>query len=141
MYAKTHSLHRSSSPSRTRCAGLRLGAALRAAFCRSQPAFLLEEILVLTRIMQASDLVHCSILCYPYFKSPQIKTLLPLCCLLAISCLLHCSVFKVQTPTFFKVRLKCSPYWTNTSIQSRGGGYRIRTGDPLLAKQVLYQLS
>ena len=59
-----------------------------------------------SRIMQASDLVHCS-LCYPYFKSPQ-KTLLPLCCLLAISCLLHCSVFKVQILTFFKVRLKCS---------------------------------
>ena len=67
--------------------------------------------------------------------------MLPLCCLLAISCLLHCSVFKVQSPTFFKVRLKCSDYCPNTSIQSRGGGYRIRTGDPLLAKQVLYQLS
>ena len=58
------------------------------------------------RIMQASDSVHCS-LCYP-FKSSTIKTLLPLCCLLAISCLLHCSVFKVQILTFFKVRLKCS---------------------------------
>ena len=98
------------------------------------------RLLVLTRIMQASDLVHCSI-CVTLFKSPQIKTLLPLCCLLAISCLLHCSVFKVQSPTFFKVRLKCSGSCPNTSIQSRGGGYRIRTGDPLLAKQVLYQLS
>ena len=36
----------------------------------------------------------------PLFKSPQIKTLLPLCCLLAISCLLHCSVFKVQLQPF-----------------------------------------
>ena len=98
------------------------------------------RLLVLTRIMQASDLVHCSI-CVTLFKSPQIKTLLPLCCLLAISCLLHCSVFKVQSPTFFKVRLKCSDSCPNTSIQSCGGGYRIRTGDPLLAKQVLYQLS
>ena len=98
------------------------------------------HLLVLTRIMQASDLVHCSI-CVTLFKSPQIKTLLPLCCLLAISCLLHCSVFKVQSPTFFKVRLKCSDSCPNTSIQSCGGGYRIRTGDPLLAKQVLYQLS
>ena len=35
------------------------------------------------------------VLCYP-LKSPQKFTLLPLCCLLAISCLLHCSVFKVQ---------------------------------------------
>ena len=78
-------------------------------------AYLDQEILVLTRIMQASDSVHCSI-CVTHFKSSTIKTLLPLCCLLAISCLLHCSVFKVQTPTFFKVRLKCSPYWTNTSI-------------------------
>ena len=76
------------------------------------------RLLVLTRIMQASDLVHCSI-CVTLFKSPQIKTLLPLCCLLAISCLLHCSVFKVQSPTFFKVRLKCSDCCPNTSIQSR----------------------
>ena len=53
------------------------------------------------------------------FISPQIKTLLPLCCLLAISCLLHCSVFKVQSPTFFKAGLKCSDVCLNTSIQSR----------------------
>ena len=52
--------------------------------------------LVLTRIMQASDSVHCSI-CVTHFAIDSTKfTLLPLCCLLAISCLLHCSVFKVQ---------------------------------------------
>ena len=78
---------------------------------------LFSEILVLTRIMQASVWLHCS-LCYP-FKSPQIKTLLPLCCLLAISCLLHCSVFKVQLPTLLKVRLKCSGACPNTSIRSQ----------------------
>ena len=50
--------------------------------------------LVLTRIMQAPNRFHCSIV-LPILKVPQ-KTLLPLCCLLAISCLLHCSVFKVQ---------------------------------------------
>ena len=58
---------------------------------------LLSKIFWFSRIMQASDSVHCS-LCYPFLflKSPQILLLLPLCCLLAISCLLHCSVFKVQ---------------------------------------------
>ena len=61
----------------------------------------------LSRIMQASDSVHCSFVVTLFQRSPQI-TLLPLCCLLAISCLLHCSVFKVQILTFFKVRLKCS---------------------------------
>ena len=55
------------------------------------------------RIMQASDLVHCS-LCYP-IKSPQ-KTLLPLCCLLAIFQLLHCSVFKVQTSNLFQGQIE-----------------------------------
>src|SRR5699024_1181693 len=59
----------------------------------------------LSRIMQASDSVHCSFV-VTHFRFPQI-TLLPLCCLLAISCLLHCSVFKVQTPGP-KTRLKCS---------------------------------
>ena len=55
------------------------------------------------------SLVHCSF-CYPLIilKSPQKLTLLPLCCLLAISCLLHCSVFKVQLLTSFKVRSKSS---------------------------------
>ena len=50
----------------------------------ANPLGFARRVLVLIRIMQASDSVHCS-LCYP-FKSSTIKTLLPLCCLLAISC-------------------------------------------------------
>ena len=49
--------------------------------------------LVLTRIMQTSDSVHCS-LCYPFIQKVHKFTLLPLCCLLAISCL-H-SLFSFQ---------------------------------------------
>ena len=33
-------------------------------------------------------------------------TLLPLCCLLAISCLLHCSVFKVQASNLFQGQIE-----------------------------------
>ena len=36
------------------------------------------------------------VVCVTLFYKVHKKTLLPLCCLLAISCLLHCSVFKVQ---------------------------------------------
>ena len=53
-----------------------------------------------------------------YFEKVHKFTLLPLCCLLAISCLLHCSVFKVQASNLFKVRLKCSDHCPNTSIRS-----------------------
>ena len=67
------------------------------------------------RIMQASDLVHCS-LCYPLFKSPQI-----LLCYLSVACSQFLACFTVQfsrcsSPTLFKVRSKCSPSWVNTSI-------------------------
>src|SRR5699024_11058803 len=48
-----------------------------------------------SRIMQASDSVHCSFVVTLFTEFPQIS-LLPLCCLLAISCLLYCSVFKVH---------------------------------------------
>ncbi len=60
------------------------------------------------RIMQAS--VWFIVVCVTLLISKKSTnfTLLPLCCLLAISCLLHCSVFKVQLPTFFKVRSKHS---------------------------------
>ena len=69
------------------------------------------------RIMQASDLVHCS-LCYPLFKSPQI-----LLCYLSVACSQFLACFTVQfsrcrLPTFFKVRLKCSDHCPNTSIRS-----------------------
>ena len=61
--------------------------------------------------------------------------------------------------SLFQKRVSGGPKWTRTTdltsisralypaelwarIRStRGGGYRTRTGDPLLAKQVLYQLS
>ena len=45
--------------------------------------------------------------CYPFnrLKSPQI-TLLPLCCLLAMSCFLHCSVFKVQLSDPFQGQIE-----------------------------------
>ena len=56
------------------------------------------------------------VLCYPLFLNSTKFTLLPLCCLLAISCLLHCSVFKVQLPTFSKVRSKHSGIRPNASI-------------------------
>ena len=36
------------------------------------------------------------VVCVTLFYKVHKLTLLPLCCLLAISCLLHCSVFKVQ---------------------------------------------
>ena len=57
-----------------------------------------------SRIMQASDSVHCSFV-LPFTEFPQI-TLLPLCCLLAISCLLHCSVFKVQISNLFQGQIE-----------------------------------
>ena len=65
-------------------------------------------------------------LCRPQFgyiavcvtlKSPQLNFVTSL--LLARNFFLHCSVFKVRSPTFFKVRLKCSGACPNTSIQSQ----------------------
>ena len=47
-----------------------------------------------SRIMQASDSVHCSFVLPFYFEKVHKFTLLPLCCLLAISCL-H-SLFSFQ---------------------------------------------
>ena len=81
------------------------------------------------------------VLCYPSFKSPQI-TLLPLCCLLAISCLLHCSVFKVQTSNLFQgqiemLRLSAKHF----DLILPGGDKRNRTAGLLLARQALSQLS
>ena len=80
------------------------------------------------------------VLCYP-LKSPQKFTLLPLCCLLQSLDCFTVQFSRCRSPTLFKVRLKCSGCCLNTSIQSCGGGYRTRTGDPLLAKQVFYQLN
>ena len=66
----------------------------------------LPETLVLLELCRLQ--IRFIVVCVTHLKSSTIKTLLPLCCLLAISCLLHCSVFKVQILTSFKVRLKCS---------------------------------
>ncbi len=68
-------------------------------------------------------------------------TLLPLCCLLAISCLLHCSVFKVQVSNLFQGQIEMLGPCPNTSIRSCGGDKRNRTAGLLLARQALSQLS
>ena len=50
------------------------------------------------------------------FKKSTNCTLLPLCCLLAISCFVSLFSFQGAVPTFFKARLKCSDGCPNTSI-------------------------
>ena len=82
--------------------------------------------------------VHCS-LCYPLLEKSTI-----LLCFLSVACsqYLKSSLFSFQgaRSDLLQGRIEMlSPL--STSIRSRGGGYRTRTGDPLLAKQVLYQLS
>ena len=59
---------------------------------------------------------NCS-LCYPFMNSTNFFVT----SLLLARNFLLASLFSFQgaAPTFFKVRLKCSPYWTNTSIQSQ----------------------
>ena len=86
LIAACHDLHRLLMPRHSPCALISLTFVEQPFSC---------SLLVLLRIMQASVWFHCS-LCYPLFKKSTNFTLLPLCCLLAISCLLHCSVFKVQ---------------------------------------------
>ena len=70
--------------------------------------------------------------------------MLPLCCLLAISCLLHCSVFKVQILTFFQGQIemltRLSKHF-NPNLKRSGGDKRNRTAGLLLARQALSQLS
>ncbi len=73
----------------------------------------------------------------------------PLCCLTSLSS--HCSVFKVQSSSLIsKTRFQHSTYLLNAEIQpptsgvnpsSNGGDSRDRTGDLLLARQALSQLS
>ena len=119
--------------------------------------------------------------CYPHLSRccPQLKSTYflssllerPLCCLAFIT-LIHCSVFKVQSLSFVKVRNKYSSL-LNTyfraylrlvgpsglepptlrlsvvrssqlsygPVYSLGGDSRDRTGDLLLARQALSQLS
>ena len=66
----------------------------------------------------------------------------PLCCL-AFHHILHCSVFKVQSPVSLETRSKRTTTCPLPSIfNSRvGGDSRDRTGDLLLARQALSQLS
>ena len=83
-------------------------------------------------------------MCYPNYLKVHKLTLLPLCCLLAISCLLHCSVFKVQILTFFQGQIemltRLSKHF-NLSLKRSGGDKRNRTAGLLLARQALSQLS
>ena len=100
-----------------------------------------------------------------FFKFHNIAVLIALCCLLHHTFNLYCSVFKVLASNLFQGQIETFDF-SNASIQSRyptenfrrismevffayflfqkkvgGGGNRTRTVDPLLSKQVLYQLS
>ena len=92
--------------------------------------------------MQASDLVHCSIcVTLNYLKVHNFYFVTSL--LLARNFLLA-SLFSFQGANSnllqgqIEMLALLDKHFNPISI---GGGYRIRTGDPLLAKQVLYQLS
>ena len=90
--------------------------------------------------MQASDLVHCS-LCYPLFKSPQI-----LLCYLSVACSQFLACFTVQfsrcmLQPFARSDRNARSIDQTLRFDLTGGGYRTRTGDPLLARQALSQLS
>ena len=82
LIAACHVLHRLSMPRHSPCA------------LSSLTYRFLPETLVLLELCRLQ--IRFIVVCVTLLKSSTIKTLLPLCCLLAISCLLHCSVFKVQ---------------------------------------------
>ena len=82
LIAACHVLHRLSMPRHSPCA------------LSSLTYRFLPETLVLLELCRLQ--IRFIVVCVTHLKSSTIKTLLPLCCLLAISCLLHCSVFKVQ---------------------------------------------
>ena len=84
LIAACHVLHRLSMPRHSPCA------------LSSLTYRFLPETLVLLELcrLQIRFIVVCVTLLIS--KKSTNFTLLPLCCLLAISCLLHCSVFKVQ---------------------------------------------
>ena len=76
-----------------------------------------------------------------YLKSPQI-----LLCYLSVACSQFLACFTVQFSRCMLqpfARSDRNARSVDQTLQSNltGGGYRTRTGDPLLAKQVLYQLS
>ena len=92
------------------------------------------------RIMQASVWFHCSF-CTLYLKSPQNYFVTSL--LLARNFLLA-SLFSFQgayLQPFARSDRNARSIDQTLRFDLTGGGYRTRTGDPLLAKQVLYQLS
>ncbi len=74
-----------------------------------------------------------------YLKFHNISLLLPsVACFIILSiCIVQFS--RCQLPALRPDQSAQLPL--NTLIRSHGGGNRTRTGDPLLAKQVLYQLS
>ena len=92
------------------------------------------------RIMQASVWFHCSF-CTLYLKSPQ-----NLLCYLSVACSQFLACFTVQfsrcmLQPFARSDRNARSIDQTLRFDLTGGGYRTRTGDPLLAKQVLYQLS
>ena len=80
-------------------------------------------------------------MCYPNYLKVHKLTLLPLCCLLAISCLLHCSVFKVQTFQPLSRSDRNTSHCKMLRFDLVGGDKRNRTAGLLLARQALSQLS
>ncbi len=85
------------SPLLSKSGPLRLGPDLGGAarrFPRSPGSSPYSESIWFSKELCRHKSVHCSF-CVTLLDSTKF-TLLPLCCLLAISCLLHCSVFKVQ---------------------------------------------
>ena len=97
------------------------------------------------RIMQASEFLANIVVCYPILKLKlhNLNHLPSLLLALYIwNFFQHCSVFKVQfSPVSLETRYKYSILTEHLYLFSNGGDNRNRTDDPLLAKQVLSQLS
>ena len=78
------------------------------------------------------------VVCVTHFKKSTIKL-----CYLSVACsqfLASLFSFQGAVPAFFKARSKCSPSWTNTSIQSRkrsGGPKWTRTTDLTIISRAL----
>ena len=87
--------------------------------------------------MQASDSVHCSFVVTLY----RISTNLFVTSLLLARNFLLALLFSFQGAPLVPRPDRNARTAAQTLRSVLGGGYRTRTGDPLLAKQVLYQLS
>ena len=100
--------------------------------------YLFSEILVLTRIMQASDLVHCSI-CVTLFIVPQLKL-----CYLSVACSQFLACFTVQ---FSRCSFQPSPrsdrniraaaLMLRFELESSGGPKWTRTTDLTIISRAL----